>query len=263
MDTTFGPRPDQLARMITRPCYPSDQAPTHDNHYFRCIASSVCNWKQKSPDRQLYRIYKHATRCRALRSWKPDLFTQSEHALADMAPGGFQLPTVEIMASSNVAAPHPAPVSLPASTHNPFAQYDPTTNMTLFEEIDHTIARLICESASPATLVDHPIWAKLLRLVGPQLDYSSPGSSYVRDKLIPAEAQRSVLHMREYLLKTPHISISFDGLTAGEQPVYAIHTCTGDRHTFLYNADVFYGSHNTDYMVSLLENVSTELAYYC
>lgn len=263
-ETTFGPRPDPLARMITRPCYPHGEEPTHDNHYYRCIASSVCGWTQKSAYRQLERIYGHAISCRALRRWKPDLFAASEVALANMAPGGIDTPADCSPNPLTTAPPldiHPIPLSAasPAVPSNLLAKFDPTANMTLVEQIDHTIARLICQSASPATLVDYSMWNKLLQLVGqlgPQANYSSPGSSYLRHKLIPAEATRSVLHMREYLATATNISLSFDGLTTGEQPVCMIHACTSDRRTFLYRADVFYGSHNTDYMVDLLEQVS-------
>jgi hypothetical protein len=272
VDPTFGPRPDQLTRMISRPCYPHDEELSDSNHFFRCIANSMCDLTQKSPDRQLCRVYKHTSRRRVLRHWKLDLFALSESAYANMAPGGLRSTSDNKQQSLNAVSHTNAKLSLSGTTNlpttspvlassNPFAKFDPTTAMTLPKQIDHTIARLICEAACTATLVDYPMWNKLLKLVGPELDYSSPGSSYVRGRLIPTEARRAILHMREHLAEEMNLSLSFDGLTMGEQPVYTVYVCTSDRRTLLYRADVFYGSHNTDYMVDSIEQASIFCAY--
>jgi hypothetical protein len=261
-DRAYGPRPDSLVRLVTRPCYPSNEDYISKNHHFRCIASTVCNWKQKSLDRQLCRLYKHVSECRALRQWNPDLFAAAERAYANMAPGGFESLAISTTTDDNtIHPPSKSPIALPVAS-NPFAQFDPTPRMSHLQQIDHAIARLLCDSASPARLVDYPAWGKLIRLINPQLEYSSPKSTQVRDRLIPAEAQRAVLHMREYLKTQTNISLSFDGLNAGEQPVYTVHTCTADRRTFLYYADVFYGSHNSDYIVDLLTSVSGSSIYW-
>lgn len=251
-----GPRADQLARMITRACYPSGQEPGRNNRFFRCIASSVCGWRQKNWDRQLPRIYKHATRCSALRRWKPMLCSAAEAAFASMAPGGFQT-----VAPTNIQFEESQTLIDVAPT-NPFAKFDITEGLTQSEQLDHAIASLICASGSPARLVDYPQWSRIFSLVNPELDYSPPLSSYMRDRLIPAEAQRAVLHMRDYLRGQWNLSLSFDGFTAGEQPIYTVHICTPERDTFLYYADIFYGSHTSDYMVDLLERVSFLLLIY-
>ncbi|QRV96938.1 hypothetical protein RhiJN_24957 [Ceratobasidium sp. AG-Ba] len=131
--------------------------------------------------------------------------------------------------------------------------------MTHLQQIDHAIARLLCDSGTPARLVDYTAWKGLLRLVNPDLEYTSPSSSYVRDKLIPTESMRAVLHIRDFLKTQTNLSLSFDGLTAGEQPVYMVHVCTPDRYTFLYYADIFYGSHDSNYIEDLLVKVVNEL----
>ncbi|KEP49271.1 hypothetical protein V565_104230, partial [Rhizoctonia solani 123E] len=248
-----GPPPDPLARSLTLPCHPtSDDSRRKDNAYYRCIASSVCSWTLKAWDRSLPRIYKHAARCKALRNWKPALWKHATSMLASMAPGG--LGTLDT-ASKDDSDTRNGSVIIQRPPHaNPFARYDPSINMSAPEQLDHALARLISASASPARLVDYPEWSCFTQLLNPS--YNPPSSTYIRDRLIPAEARRAVLHMQEYLQNETNISLSFDGLTAGQQPVYTIHICTADRHTFLYRADIFYGSHNTDYIVDLLEQVS-------
>jgi hypothetical protein len=180
-----------------------------------------------------------------------------------MAPGGLQsLSSVKIGDSvAHVLSPspdatviaHPAPVL--GALHDPFLVFNQTRNMSQHERIDHAIAKLICNSGSSLRLVDESAWGELLSALEAPPDYSSPTSSYLRNKLIPAEAKRALLLMREYLAGQSNISLSFDGLSAGEQPIYTVHTCTANRRSFLYRGDVFYGSHNTDYVVDLLEQV--------
>ncbi|KAG8774614.1 hypothetical protein FRC12_001891 [Ceratobasidium sp. 428] len=248
-----GPPPDQLARMITRPCYPSGEEPHHSNRYYRCIASSVCGWTQKNWDRQLPRIYRHAAWCKALRHWKPELRAAAEIALAGMAPGGTS------QGLSQTADRTTSELHTEASPTNPFARFANTEQLSLPDQLNHAIARLICASGSPTRLVDYPEWSHIFALANPLLNYTPPHSSYVRDKLIPAEARRAVIHMREYLQTQRNLSLSFDGLTSGKQPIYTVHICTAERVTFLYHADIYYGSHNADYMVDFLEQVIEEI----
>ncbi|KAG8698619.1 hypothetical protein FRC09_007127 [Ceratobasidium sp. 395] len=150
-------------------------------------------------------------------------------------------------------------LSVGASLNNPFAHFANIEQLPLSKQLDHAIARLICASGSPARLVDYPEWSHILTLANPQLNYTPPHSSYVRDKLIPAEARRAVVHMGEYFRTQRNLSLSFDGLTSGKQPIYTVHICTAERVTFLYHADIYYGSHNADYMVDLLEKVIDEI----
>ncbi|KAG8686955.1 hypothetical protein FRC09_013822 [Ceratobasidium sp. 395] len=258
-EKAYGPRPDELARLITRRCYPSDETYTGANHHVRCIASSVCGTVSKAADRQRDRIFKHAARCRALSYWKPDLFAAAERALANMAPGGFPSLVPSDDSGPSIKLESTAETPQPLDASNPFARFDTTASMTHLQKIDHALVRLLCDSATPARLVDYSAWNQFVHAINPQLGYSSPSASLISNKLIPAESQRAVLHMREYLKTQTNISLSFDGLTSGEQPVYTVHVCTADRRTFLYYADVFYGSHNSDYIEDLLVKVITEL----
>ncbi|KAH7337478.1 hypothetical protein B0J17DRAFT_718240 [Rhizoctonia solani] len=205
-----GPPPNLLARALTRPCYPASNALLQrDNAYYHCIASSVCGWKLKAWDWSLPCIYKHATCCRALCEWKPELFQSTQSALADKVPGGFHATA----ADSNVGSPT-SEITTTArqfSLSNPFSRYNHHGDMLLLEQLDHA-------------------------LLNPE--YTPPNSTYIRDQLIPAKAQRAVLHMREYLQGKTNIT---------------------DRHTFLYQADIFYGSHNAGYIQDILEQVIKEI----
>lgn len=61
---------NKLVRELTRRCYRVGLSPSEKVSY-RCIASSVCRTVNSS--RHADRVYKHATRCDALRRMNPDL----------------------------------------------------------------------------------------------------------------------------------------------------------------------------------------------
>ncbi|KAG8698280.1 hypothetical protein FRC08_006023 [Ceratobasidium sp. 394] len=65
--------------------------------------------------------------------------------------------------------------------------------------------------------------------------------------------------MRRFLKTQRNLSLSFDGLTEGSQPVYTVHICTPDRWVFLLRGDVFYGSHNSAYITELLDKIISEI----
>ncbi|CAE6515226.1 unnamed protein product [Rhizoctonia solani] len=89
-ELVFGPRPDRLARLITRPCCPYDEEHAADNHHFWRVYDSHCHWTKKSIDWQLNRIYKHSARCSAPQCWIPDSYHEAKVALANMALGDLQ-----------------------------------------------------------------------------------------------------------------------------------------------------------------------------
>ncbi|KAF8686401.1 hypothetical protein RHS04_00101 [Rhizoctonia solani] len=193
--------PDLLARELTKPCHPaSDDALRQDNAYYCCIASSVCGWTLKAWDRNLPRIYKHAGQCRALCNWRPALFQRAKSALASMAPSRFGEPDANVQDHSSpndLTALH----ELPAP--NPFLSYSHMGSMTLQDQLNHAVAALICASGAPAQLIDYPEWTHYSRLLNP--NYTPPKSNYIRDRIIPAEARRAVLHMQEHLQEIgPH-----------------------------------------------------------
>ncbi|KAF8596789.1 hypothetical protein BDV93DRAFT_562969 [Ceratobasidium sp. AG-I] len=44
----LGAPPDMLARKLTKGCHPVGETPSNANHYFCCIASSICHWQNKN-----------------------------------------------------------------------------------------------------------------------------------------------------------------------------------------------------------------------
>ena len=89
--------------------------------------------------------------------------------------------------------------------------------------------------------------------------YTPPSTSTLRNKLIPAEAAQVTLNCRQILQHERNITLSFDGLTKGKQSLYTVHAITGDCLVFLYKGDVIRGSHNSNYIYKLLNEVSSVL----
>ncbi|KAG9087454.1 hypothetical protein FRC06_002533 [Ceratobasidium sp. 370] len=126
--------------------------------------------------------------------------------------------------------------------------------------INLTIVRLLCAAGVPPSIADSHYWKALFQAINPRLsDYAPPSSTTLRDSLIPAEARQAVLSARRFLQTQRNLSISFDGLTRGDQPVYTSHVSTSDRQSFLMHGDVYYGSHNSAYMTCLLDEVVREI----
>lgn len=113
--------------------------------------------------------------------------------------------------------------------------------------------RLICVAGIPPRIANYPEWKNLFIAINPKISYSPPSWSTLRDHLIPAEAAKVFLAMQSYLETETNLTISFDGLTQGSQPVYTLHIITSLRRVFLYKADVFYGSHDAAYLLDLLK----------
>jgi hypothetical protein len=130
--------------------------------------------------------------------------------------------------------------------------------------INLAIVRLLCSAGVEPNIAESLDWPRLFHAVSPRLvDYTPPSATTLRDKLIPAEARQAVLNMRRFLKKNRNLSISFDGLTEGEQPVYTVHICTPDRQSFLLRGDIYYGSHNAEYITDLLDRVSHNCHTIC
>jgi hypothetical protein len=123
------------------------------------------------------------------------------------------------------------------------------------DEINRAIVNLLCETGVPPRIAEAHSWKLLFRAINPKLSYDPPSSTTIRNKLIPPESTRAKLNMRAHVQGCRNLSLSFDGLTEGDQPLYTVHVATPDRETFLYRGDVFYGSHNSAYVEDLLQQV--------
>lgn len=143
-----------------------------------------------------------------------------------------------------------------------FAPFNKQGQLDVTSRINLAIVRLLCSAGVPPRIADSPDWGRLFNAIAPRLiGYSPPSSTTLRDKLIPAEARGALLNMRRFLSTYRNLSLSFDGLTEGAQPVYTVHICTPDRHCFLLRGDIFYGSHNSAYITDLLERVRFSKCY--
>jgi hypothetical protein len=58
-----------------------------------------------------------------------------------------------------------------------------------------------------------------------------------------------------YLRGQQNITLSFDGMTKGEQPIYTVYAITAKHFVFPIKGDVYYGSHNAKYVLNLISFV--------
>lgn len=140
---------------------------------------------------------------------------------------------------------------------NFFAPFANQGHLDTASRINLVVVQLLCSTGIPPRIAESRYWARLFHAIAPRLlGYKPPSSTTLRDKLIPAEARLAVLNMRRFLKGNRNLSLSFDGLTEGDQPVYTVHICTPDRQSFLLRGDIYYGSHNSAYITELLDRVS-------
>lgn len=133
-----GKPPDKFVRKISVPCCPTGEPPPNQNQHYRCIASSVCDWRIKNVHRPLARIYKHAIRCRSLEKWKPELFKMAQQefartsapsgALPSETPGPSNPPSSTLFpaastSSSALSRSTPEVRTSKVETSNPFASF--------------------------------------------------------------------------------------------------------------------------------------------
>ena len=150
-----GAPPDQLARELTRPCYPSVETSVRSGLHHRCIASSVCRWAAKGEHRNCQRIYTHSVRCDALKRWKPDLHLRVETALAGLGSSSSKDPTKQAVSSdlSNTAPPLP---EAQVMNRDPFAPFRTQGELDFKTRANLSIVRLLCASGTPPRIADSP-----------------------------------------------------------------------------------------------------------
>ncbi|QRV96437.1 hypothetical protein RhiJN_24455 [Ceratobasidium sp. AG-Ba] len=262
-----------LADRLVISCFLKNEARIDKNHRFRCIASSLCDFALANTKRQMDRL-RYAVRCRWLRNWKPELFAEVEVAYARRAAGhglggDHQLEGGSNLPGDNEDPPPPGPAAtiaaetleqLKKSAKNFFTRFHDQGKLDHSARINLAIVRLLCAAGVPPSIADPRYWKALFNAINPRLsDHTPPSSTTLRDSLIPAEAHQSVLSARRFLQTQQNLSISFDGLTQGSQPVYTVHVSTADRKSFLLRGDVYYGSHNSACMTKLLVEVACEI----
>ncbi|KAB5587844.1 hypothetical protein CTheo_8714 [Ceratobasidium theobromae] len=256
---------NELADRLVISCYLKDKPKTDKNHHFWCVASSLCGFKLANTKRQLDQILRHSVRCPILCYWKPELYAQAEVEYAQHAPSAKLAPEAlgPNQEGTTVSAPTMLPV--PAEQHASavkrfFAPFADQAKLDTITRINLAVVRLLCSAGMPPRIADSPDWTRLFHAIAPRLlGYTPPSSTTLCDKLIPAEARQALLNMRHFLAGYHNLSLSIDGLTEGDQPVYTVHICTPDRHSFLLRGDVYFGSHTSAYVTELLDRVIEEI----
>lgn len=146
---------------------------------------------------------------------------------------------------------------LPACA-DPFAPFKEKAASDFQSEATLATVRLICASGIPPTIANLREWRYLFSILlssRSKSSYRPPCASTLRDKHIPARAAKVTLDTRQLLRGEYNITLSFDGTTKGAQSLYTVHAITSDRLEFLYRGDVFKGSHNVEYVQTLLTEV--------
>ncbi|QRV81467.1 hypothetical protein RhiJN_09482 [Ceratobasidium sp. AG-Ba] len=207
-------------------------------------------------DRLMDRILRHTVRCRWLRNWKPELYAEAEAAYAQRAAGHGLGGDNQLEGGSNLPGNHEDPP--PPGSAATIAAETPEQFKNLAKKT--SLLDSMTKESLTTQLVSTLLLSALFHAINPRLsNYAPPSSTTLRDSLIPAEAHQSVLSARRFLQTQQNLSISFDGLTQGSQPVYTVHVSTSDRKSFLLRGDVYYGSHNSEYMTKLLVEVAREI----
>jgi hypothetical protein len=143
-----------------------------------------------------------------------------------------------------------------------FAPFANQGKLDAIDRIHLAIVRLISAAGVPPTIADYPKWELLFLAIAQAprlLKFGPPSSTTLCDKLIPAESQQINKQMRRYLSGQRNLTVSFDGLTQGQQPVFTVHVITPERHVFLLWGNVYYGSHTSSYVEDVLDRVSSVL----
>ncbi|KAG8689027.1 hypothetical protein FRC09_012614 [Ceratobasidium sp. 395] len=252
-----GAPPNLLVRKLTKRCYRLGNSPA--KFLFRCVASSKC--RHYFASRHSERVFKHASRCDDLKRMQPELHSRATQAMAKYldsasSPGS-------LTKSTTPSHPPSQPDTDASSTSSDvFAAFRDKGKLDFGSEATLAAIRFVCATGVPPRILDSPEWRRyndilLAKISGHR--YHPPSATTMSDKLIPARAAQVTLDVQRILSKQHNLTISFDGLTKGNQSFYSVHVTTSDRHVFFYMADVFRGAHNSDYVESLLNTVASEI----
>ncbi|KAG8713031.1 hypothetical protein FRC09_019203 [Ceratobasidium sp. 395] len=251
-----GAPPNLLVQELTTRCYPLGMLP--DKFQFRCIASFQC--RRYIVSRHADRVFKHGSRCDNLKRMRPELHSRATQAMADYfsnsTPASSTKSTTPSQSSSQ------PDTDTQSTSLGVFAAFRDQGKRDFGSEATLAALRLICATGIPPRILDSPEWRSyndVLLAKIPGHRYRPPSASTMSDKLIPARAAQVTLDVRRILSKQHNLTVSFNGLTKGNQLFYTVHIITPDCHVFFYAADVFRGSHNSKYVQSLLNRVADEI----
>lgn len=267
-----GIRLHPLLPQISRLCHkrldssddPSSCRPDPDSKpLVRCVGSAVCKQIWVQP-RNLKRILGHAKGCGSLSA---ELRREVMQVLAAKSVG-MKLELDGVITSSMVAPEDPEQTVSgermdAKSSESFFEQAKASGRKQLKNHGDHALTLLIACSGIPPGFVDSAVFKDFISIVS-QGKYTGPCSTTVRDTLMPQEAARIGLMIREYLRGERDLTMSFDGGHIRKlKGVYTIHLTTPGRRVFLMGLnDASRVSHTAKYILEILEPVRLYVHVY-
>lgn len=230
----------------------------------RCIGSKGCAQTWTYP-RNRQRILAHASKC----NWLPTKYHEAAlEQMADKAIGPVAEISLGPTSISTVGNDETGRMSSLASQWD----LDSTSGLVgkkiqmfescvaegqqeLKEKGDYAIMQFIVCCGVPPVTVDSNEFKFMVATLNSR--YQPPSSSTLTSKLIPNEAAKLSLAVKQHLAKCRHLTITFNGgKTRQPHSIYTIHVTTGDCRTFCLDIDdASRLSHSADYILEALDQV--------
>lgn len=171
--------------------------------YWRCIAPGCEHFQ--AGNRQLSRILFHAMGCSHL---SPNLKAfANDAAITENAPGAKVRPK-QIQADTESQA---TPYKKAKTVQETLADIAiPTGKIKFQNQINLAIVELVAVSGIPATILDSLQWKNFME-VATRSKCSSPSSTMLTEKLIPAEAALVRKYQSDFLRTCSNLTLTFDG----------------------------------------------------
>ncbi|RDB28214.1 hypothetical protein Hypma_001371 [Hypsizygus marmoreus] len=206
-----------------------------------CVASK-CDYQAKG-NAALDRVLKHATKCKVLAAYDPELY---QMAIEESVSGSLGVRLSKCQNTEGEAAG-----TAEASGHQGTAQKKPAQSNQLdltqlrkaggkrkeeemkhFQlKVDHVIMRLICIRGLIPNVIDSAEWKELMTTLNSR--YKPTSADVFADSYIPREAVHVRNQQIELLRKERNLTLTFDGTTTRKpQSFYTAHATTPLRQTY-------------------------------
>ncbi|QRV88284.1 hypothetical protein RhiJN_16302 [Ceratobasidium sp. AG-Ba] len=187
--------------------------------------------------------------CDYLKGMDPELHECAIQALAEYSITSLTSVST-ISATSGENSIQTSSSLLPRATHSDiFASFWDQGELDFRAQATLATVCFICATGVPPRILDSPKWRHYNSIILAKTSshrYCPPSATTMSDKLIPARAAQVTLDVRQILSNQSNLTLSFDGLTKGNQTFYTVHVITQDRHVFLYAADVKHESQDDE-----------------
>jgi hypothetical protein len=123
-------------------------------------------------------------------------------------------------------------------------------------QLDADVTAVICACGIPPSIVDHPVWKRLIKNLAP--DLKSPSASSVEDAYIPREASAAKLRKIKQLQQQRNLTISFDGGSMrSSQSSISYHVTQENGEVIFFECeDGSAHSHTAEFLFEFLDKVS-------